>query len=283
MASTKRDRTEPPAEVVRIDAPTGLAALAEDDKSTDVLQQYRILPRITLVQGQSAPELKEKFGEGAMILQPGQVALVPRGGSIRFHPLFFFVEYCLWSDIRDKANARILARSFDPGSDLAARSRDRASRNEAYAGGPAEKPFERRYVEHLNFAGLVYLDGHDANMTSAVLGFSRGEYTNGQNFGGAILRRKLSPDDTRGAPLWMQIWEITAGRRTKDAWNWFGFDYAVPQEQSLAWVSVDQAPIMKQMHLELVEQHTKKVLVVDRRGEDESETAEPGAVETGTF
>lgn len=270
----KTDRNEEPTEVARIEAPAGLAALAANDSSTETLAKYRILPRLTIVQGSSAVELKEKFGEGATILQPGQLPVMSKEESMRFHPLFFFAEYCLWSDIRDKSSARIVNRTFDPGSDLARRCRAKELRTEKYDGGPADKPFMRRYVEHLCFPGLLYKGDSQLNMEAVVLGFSRGEYLNGQNFSGAILRRRLRPDDVKPAPLWMQVWELKTGRRNRNDYNWWGFNYSVPSTSELAWVSVEAAPAMRALHEELKDQHAKKLIIVERESPDD-DSGEP--------
>lgn len=275
----KQSRTDEPREIVKTTPPPEyLARLAEQDDSLAELSQKRVLARIGIVQGSSAVELKQNFGEGAAILKPVNIGLVGPGESFKFVPLFFFTEYCVWSDIADKNSPRIFERTFDPNSIIARRSGDREKRFEEYPGGPKEKPFRKRYVEHLNFAGYVY-DG-EIKGTPVVLGFSRGEYGTGQNYITAITMRRIAPG--KSAPLFAQVWQLKTASRTRNGNNWWGFDYAPPTDGQL-FVTEEEAESFRAEHLSLKEAHAKKALIVDQTdADDEFDDAPTGSEETGS-
>lgn len=269
----KSSRTEEPSELVKTTPPPAyLAKMAENDESLQGMAEKRVLGRLALVQGMSAPELKQQFGEGAAILKPSRVGIARAGESFLFVPLFFFVEWCTWSDINDKNSDRILARTFDPGSELARRSADKATRFEEYKQGSST--FKKRHVEHLNFAGFIY-DG-DAKGTPTILGFSRGEYGQGQGFITACTMRRVGPGKT--APLFTQVWKLTPAQHKSPQHTWWGFDYSAPDSGSL-YVTEEESEMFRAEHLRLKEAHAKKVLIVDQSDSDDERQDESAAAE----
>lgn len=272
--AAKQARTDDPKELVKVDAPSYLAEHVEKDRSMEGMGQFRILPRLVIVQGQSGSELKDMFGEGSVLLQPGKVGVTRRDEKFKFVPLIFFPEYMLWSDFRDKNSPTIRERSYDQASEIAKKSKAKETRRVEYPGAPAgEKPFTMRYVEHLQFAGLLLKDGHELHETPCVLGFSRGEFITGQNFIGAIMRRKVTVPGSglRPAPLWSQVWELGVGRRNKNAYNWLGFDATVPPGAD-GWIPEDQVAKFKALHQELEELHRKRLVQTDMTGADAAES-----------
>lgn len=244
--------------------PTFLTQYLDEDTSTDALNEYRVLTRVKVLQALSDTELKEEFGEGGVILSPGNALVAPKGEAFEFVPLFFFAEFCLWSDRDDPGTPAILERSFDPSSEICKKARDPNSRVEAYGDNDQ---FERRYVEHLNFAGVIYGEHPLAN-TPCVLSFSRGEFGQGSNFISAIKLRKVAG---RQAPIWSQVWSFSSAfRDLGPKKRWFGLDFASPGQP---YIDEKDAEDFHNLYLGLKEDHEKARLVVDHsEGED---TAEP--------
>ena len=73
--------------VQRVTGHDYLLPYADDDKSVDSLGQYRVLSRVKIVQGTSKPELKEDFGEGSVLITPGNALVAAQGSGFLFVPL----------------------------------------------------------------------------------------------------------------------------------------------------------------------------------------------------
>lgn len=245
-----------------------LQQYVEEDKSLAGLGEHMVVPRLKIIQGQSDPEMKKRFGEGSVIVRPGD-ALVAKDNKFLFVPQLFFVEYCLWSDRRDTQAPSILQRSYDPASDIAKRAADKDRRFEVYEGHegkPERERWMRRYVQHFCFPGVIYGD-HSLAGTPVVLSFERGEFGQGRSFIGACNMRR--EDDGNGGkikvPLWAQVWALNSALRSNDQGNWYGFDY-----EGAGVISPDEAPAFKQAHLELSEQHAANRLRVDHGDDQDS-------------
>ena len=266
MTSSKRTDTA----VVKVggDAPSFLQEFVGDaDKSLAGMKEYRVLPRAKLIQGMTDATLKEEFGEGAVIMSPGRALVAGARTPFLFAPLFFFTEFCKWRDRRDKSGSVIVARSADKAGEVAARARNAEQRFEEYAGGPAKEPFKYRYVEHLNFAGLVYDPDHFQNASPITVGFSRGEFFTGKNFVSAIMLRKVGGIP---APLWSQVWQLQSNTRTRADNTWWGIDFQNPERP---WITEEQAPFMRGMHEELRNLYAQERLTVDASEADDDESA----------
>ena len=238
-----------------------LAEFQDADASVEGLTEYRILPRIKVIQAMSDGELKKTYGEGSAILSPGNAMICDSESSFLFVPVFFFVEFCLWSDRRDNSSQNILERTFDANSELASRSRDADRRSEQYEGGPPTKPFTRRYVEHLNFAGMIYGD-HDLQNTPCVLQFARGEFGKGRAFINSIMLRKVNG---QVAPLWSQVWRFTPGLRNGDEGDWYGLDFSAPE---VPFIQRNEVDAFRGLHTELKTDFDAKRLGVDMTEEE---------------
>jgi len=236
------------SEVQKI-TPTFLQGMT--DTSLEDMKGYRVLSRIRVVQAMSDATLKEQCGEGAAVLQPGNVLLSKAKEAFRFVPLFFFPEFITWKDRRD-GGSPIYSRSFDKAGEIAAKSRDSDSRFEPYPGGPNNDPYKFRHVEHLNFAGVIY--GGDLHMTPAAMSFAKGELGVGKNLCSAALLRKT--------PLWSQVWEFYSGTRDAGGYQWWGLDFKNPDLQP--WIQESEADTFKSMHDELKALHDAQKLSVDQ-------------------
>lgn len=292
----KSSRTDTAIEKVN---PSFLAQYEAEDKSLAGTEEYRVIPRIKIIQGMTNKDLRDKFGEGVAIVRPGDLVLctpqktgeqaIPEN-SFLFVPLLFFPEFCKWSDPRDKDGPMIRARSFDRASDLRRRADDPEKRFELYPGEDAkkDKPRRFRFVHHLRFPGVVY-GNHPLAGTAIVLSFERGEYNNGVNFisSARMRRQKILVDNEERmvkVPLWAQVWKFTPGWRPRsEGGGWWGFNYLPPDEKVDGFGSLiteSEAGEFNKLHMELSELYDQQRLHVEEVDSVEEE-ADPGEVPAG--
>lgn len=249
----------------------GFLAGVEDDKSLDSMAEFMIVPRLKIIHGQTRAELKDRFGEGSVVITPGDALVCEENDAgFEFVPHFFFTEWCKWSDLKDKENNSIMERSFDPTCDIAKRAQNPETRDEVYE-GDAKKPVKQqrfwRYVQHFCWAGVIYGD-HPLAGTPVVLSMERGEFSNGRSFITAIQMRRVDVEaedgtkDRKRVPLWAQRWQLKVGTRQGEAGSWFGFDY-----ESVGIIDDDDAENFRAEHIELARLHEENKLRVDH-GED---------------
>ena len=210
--------------------------------------------------------VKEQCGEGAAVLQPGNVLLSKAKQGFNFVPLFFFPEFITWKDRRDQGGSPIHERSSDKAGHIAGMSRDHEQRFEPYPGGPKSDPYKYRHVEHLNFAGVLY--GGDMHMTPAAMSFSKGELNVGKNLCSAALLRKAGQHP---APLWSQVWEFTPNQREAGGFAWWGLDFSNP---SNPWIEEGEVGAFQALHEELKALHQTAKLSVDQSDTEEKATEE---------
>jgi len=280
-------RNETSKDVVKINPMMNMMAkIAQEDKSLDSMNEYRVLPRFKLLQGQTAEELKDKFGEGSAIVRPGDTLVADKEGSFDFVPLMFFGEFTKVADRRDKDNPMIMARSFDPSSEIAKRARSKELRFELYPGekATAENPKKFRYIEHLRFPGLIY-GSHDLRGVAAVLSFEKGEFGQGQNFIQAIkLRREKFIDEETGepkpfqVPLYCQVWTLSPGHRAPGDKKWWGFNFKAAENPNVDGQDIES---FRAQHVELTELHNKQRIVVD--GDDSEEETQDSAANSTKY
>lgn len=260
------DRTEKSKEIVTVGGaapPDWLATLAETDTSLAEAVKYRVLNRLKLVQSSSNSDLKKKFGEGAVILSPGNTLVAGAEEAFDYVGLMMFTEFCTWSDLDDKTSPTILDRSFDAKSDIALKSRDNERRFEVY--GDKEQ-FKMRHVEHINIAGFVYSEGHPLHGQPVVMSYARGEFNQGRNLLSAMMMRKIGG---KQVPLWSQVWRYSSNERDRGGYQWWGYDYEPPE---VPYIKQEEAEGFEAMHKELAEEYAKNRLVVDHSdAEDEHE------------
>jgi len=262
----KSNRTETAIHKVEGIDPNYLQKYVTEDASLDNLKEHRIVPRLKIIQATSDGDLKKTFGEGTVIVRPGD-AMICRfkedPDSFDFVPLFFFVEWAKWADIRISSGPMILDRSHDPTSELAIKAKDFAKRNELYQGHDKLPESERhyyRYVEHLRFIGIIYGD-HPLVGTPITLSFERGEWGQGKNFISAVtLRRQVIGLTPQAIPLWAQVWTLMPKFREPAAdRKWYGFGFE-PAKQAI--VTQDEAETMLALHKEFKKLFEQQRLMV---------------------
>lgn len=247
---------------VGLDAPSWLVDVAkENESSLDAVRAHRQLQRAKIVQGMTRRlELKQRFGEGAVLVQPGDVLLAKLDEPFLFVPLFHFTEFSKLAHIDDASSGMFQARTFDERSELARRARDGNLRSEPY--GPKDKDgkhlYSYRYVEHLVFPGIIY-GAHPLAGTVIAISFERGEFFNGTSFCSAILLRRVGGVS---APLWSQVWELRSRlHKNRVGQQWYGFDFFTPEQP---FILEEESVSFREQHEELKRQFQSKLIEVDR-------------------
>lgn len=255
-------------EIKKFEAPAGvpahLAGAMEQDNSLSTLKEYRTVPRVKIIQGMTAQDLKDRFGEGSCILRPGDVLFLDKQDSVKLVPIGMYVEYCKWSDLRDNESPAIMDRSFDKTSDIARRAASADLRFETYEGEAGKNnPKTYRYVEHRIFICVVYSDEHPLKGEVLAIDFSRGEFGAGTNFINGCVMRKV--------PLWSQIWECSPAFRDRGDKKWWGLDMNAPSDDPEdSFIKEDEVDFFQELNSEwqdLIE--SKRVVVEHDHDEDD--------------
>ena len=254
-----------------------LADFSQDDHSMDGMEEYRVVPRLKIIQSTTDQELKKKYGEGSVIVRPGDTCVFQDGDEpFQFVPQFFLVEFAKWRDMKDTEPMPIMERTRDISNIIARKARNAEERFEIYEGledKPPAQQMKYRYVEHLRFLGIIY-GNHSLAGTPCSLSFERGEFFQGKNFISAVKLRKqkiIHDDETIkivNVPLFLQIWEFKVGYRDRGDRKWFGFDFDCPE---VSVIPPELAGEMRESHDELKELDAKNRLIV---AEDDIETEE---------
>ncbi|KKL95032.1 hypothetical protein LCGC14_1858690 [marine sediment metagenome] len=276
--------------------PNFLAQYMEKDESLEALKEHRTVPRFKIIQPTTEEELKNTFGVGSAIVRPGDTLVCKNSAntnmeayeSFDFVPLFFFVEWAKWRDLKGTGDM-VLERSFDPTSDVAVRSKNADTRKELYPGHENLQDNEKcyfQYVEHLRFLGTIYGE-HPLTGTPVTLSFERGEWGQGKNFISAVsLRRQQVVIDkesgetvSKQVPLWAQVWRMKTVYHSPDALRkWYGFAFESAPESK---IKESEAQVMYGLHKEFKELFDASRLIVQ---DDEQMSPDDAAVkETGDF
>lgn len=247
------------------------------DSSLETMKHHRVLNRISLIQGMTAKEMKQKFGEGSIVIPASDVCLAKLGEKFDFVPVMFFDEFVTWNDRADKSQpSKIFERSYDRASLIAVKAGDPNRRAEQYGEeqtGPNGKfYFKRKHTHHLNFLIMIYSGQFKGTM--CALSFSRSEFKKGLSFISAIKMRKITNGaHSVQAPLWATVWSITPGDRKNDKGEWYGYDIS-PAEKPF----IDNADVMpfKTIHEELMKEYKDRAISV---GHEAAEMGEDSAAD----
>ena len=275
---------DPKSSITKV-TPTGvpayLAQHMEADHSLDAMKEYRVVPRLKIVQSTTDQALKTSFGEGSVVLAPSNTPaiMMERGQTktpmVTLVPVFFFNEFCTWKDLKDKNNElpKIIARSYDKASEIAIRANDPNKRiwkynhkkdgDKTIAVPDPNGSYKARDVNHLNFLCIVYEESHPLKGQLVTLSFARGEFGQGRNFISAVSMRRI--------PLWSQVWAIGSAYRDRGDKKWFGWDYAVPGEGKSPNIKEEEVQYFMAAHNELAQLHRGGNVVVDRTDEEATE------------
>lgn len=242
-------------------------------EGTEELVQFIVPPRLKIVQPLSDAILRETFNPGDVIAQPQGllVAEMPYDGTkatnqgtpFHFVPLFFYVEWCVWDDIKNKGTGKpVLERTLDPSSQIAAFAKNPNLWEQPH---PENEKWKLRYVEHLNF--VISLVNHPLAGQPMIVSFFRGEHKSGSNL--ALLARM------RKAPLFGCQFEARCHFRSNSQGDWFGLDITNPSAGTVQpFVQSEQEfANNRQLHEQLKTAHESSLLRADYS--EDTETSEP--------
>lgn len=208
----------------------------QEDTSLQSMASLVMLPRMKIIQGQTETALKQQFGEGSVIIRPGDALVWKHGdGAFQFVPLHFHREWMTWNHQNDPAGYIKDGPEFDEKGPIAKKAADKNKREEPYPDNVGKPARDHRYytsVEHLCWTGVIYGD-HPLAGTEVVLGMERGEYYNGRNLINAMTMRKETipgknegdPEQRVPVPLWAQVWALQPAVRPGDKGSWYGLDF----------------------------------------------------------
>lgn len=252
------------------DAPAWLVEAAQYDTSIESLQEYRVLPRVGLLQKGTPDEKKNGLADGTALTVPGGSVIAKLGEPFLLVPVFQFTEFIKWRDRDDTSDNAIVERSMDRKGLLAQICRNPDKRVEPYGEMAKGKQFKFSYQEHLNFACSIYGD-HPLAGTVVVISWTKGEFFKGQSFCSALGQRKISG---LNVPYWMQVHEFKVGTHKKKGYSWFGFDFQNPAEDKPKYIDEAEAASFKATYEELTKLYSKGMLDVDHTDSniDPSET-----------
>jgi hypothetical protein len=226
--------------------PNWLAELAnEQDDSMAGTDGYVSVPRVKIVQSMTKEELKDLYGEGTVVILPGDAVLSKksRDGSdgFEFTPVFFWVEFQVWSDRSDTTSPMIRDRSFSETSEIAIRSRDPKTRIEPY--GPphpnkaGELLYKLRYIEALNF--IIVLQSGEYKGMSVGISFQRGEFATGKRL---ISLARMRVVNGKRVPLWAGRYFACSQLRERGDKKWYGLSI---KNADSPFISQIEMPVMK--------------------------------------
>ena len=244
-----------------------------DDTGTDKLKQYQRPGRVKVVHKMAGEKILKSFGHGDIIVVPTglRVSTIDRddkgnpadeGKPFHFVPVGFYVEWCLWNDIKSKGSApAVLARSMDPKSKIA---RLAQSPDTWIADHPTAAGLKVRYVEHLNFIVLL-LDAEEAPATPTVMSFFKGSHEQGVQLSTLINLR--SP-----APMYGCVFEGRAGRGPNTSEDYYVIYPSNPSEESGVKPFLEQADyeFARDTYKELAELVSTNEISVDFEDDDET-------------
>lgn len=269
MAKKKQDREDTLAKVGGGEIVASMPDFMRDEEvlGTGEIASGIIPPFVKIVQRQSAAELVDEFGMGAIILTPHNflVAEAPDafpGEPLLINPLLFWKEYCKWNDINLRGSApAVLERSFDIGSSVARKARNPETRKETVEG----KTF--MYVEHLNFlCRIMNVPGLEDQRV--MFSFQRAEYTSGSKLCSLISMRK--------GPIYGMQFQLRVNKHKNTQYSWFGFDPENPHpEVGQPWITdPEEYAAMRDEHESFRGLYTAGKLNAAYEGDDAATPAE---------
>lgn len=221
--------------------------LREDTSTTgtDEMLAFVRPPFVKIVQKTSAQELKDEYGEGAVLLVPGnRPILTPdqmeAGGSLLVTPLLFFAEYCTFNPIEWKDKEPLIAaRSFDKNSIIAKKAAVADTRNELVLdaeGKPVLVKGKQIYYSHqecLNF--LMHIHNPEAKEYCDFANFT---FRGGENGTGSRLAMLIS---ARKRAIFVGQYELRVSLHKDPYEGHCGFDCSNPTTPGVSPWILDKA------------------------------------------
>jgi hypothetical protein len=254
------------------DIPEHMLAMLAEQKEHDSLanmRHHRTLARVAIIQGSTKGELKEKYGEGSLVIVSAEKVLCKVNEFVDLVPVLFFDEYIAWNDRKDKISPMIHEKSFEHGSIVASKAGVREKWSEKY-GDKLE--FERRYAHHLNFVCAVY-GNHELKGVPVTLSYSRGSFKKGRALIDAIKLRRINGMQV---PLYGSVFRFMPARERNDKGEWWVAGFKNPDPPESPWIASADAPIAKTMHDELLKDYESRDLSVKHEEAEKATGDDPG-------
>lgn len=165
-----------------------------DGAGVKELETTATIPRLRIVQSMSDTELKDAFGEGAVILKDDAELIAEKEKPFSAIPIIYYESFEQWRDVNDAANASpIVAATMNRTSVLADRAMQRLI--EPY---PDNGKLSYSYRHCLNLI-LLLLDAKHRAGGQCIYTWMRGEFKLGTGVVGFLRRRLMvaaKPDGT---------------------------------------------------------------------------------------
>jgi hypothetical protein len=243
----------------------------ETEKGTEEVAKSVTPPRIKVIQAQRSGPYAE-FDPGTVILTPTNVTLSRNDEPFYFVPLFHYREWCTVNPYEMKGAIKMIrARTFDPSSEIARKSRDEQLRKSDVCPEDtmyqAQQRAQYRLTHKEYLAFIVAIVGrHDLVGMQALLAFSGGSHRDGSNLAAAIM--------ARNAPIWGCVFEGRCPKeeRTNDkGQRWFVITTGNPTSPGCPHPFVqdrEEAMMLKAQHLRYKELHAANAIQTDYDEED---------------
>ena len=295
VAGTQIATVQQGTELATLQVPDWMVTKKEDS-GIELMGRYVSPPRLKIVQGQSKQDLKQEFGESAIIMAPENRLVVGpitkdspinpasgkrEGGKIRCVPLFFFPEFLLTNPLGVPGLSFIRERTQDPESKIA---RLCVGRKEGREFPCPEDPSKMcKYSESLNFIVAIWEPGDFPE--PALITFRAGSWIEGANW-----CKILKMMNQKQLPMYSQVFEINVGPRNKDQFDYYAFNVrsalqpnGLPElvcnpayaDGGQAWFEHAQA-----LHREFKQNHSDKVLQVAVDDEEAVSAGEGNVIDT---
>lgn len=232
------------------EAPAFLKREKDQRLGTDHTSRYQTINRIAIVQSQSKKERRDEFGIGSYIMSPEGVRVSEPGEPFIAIPLFFWPTWEKWSDYNDDDSPTVIDTSLDENSNIAKRTKSKATRTEPYGAG-----FNYSYVESLNVA--IMIDSGPAQGEIAIMSLNRSDHYIGRQ-----IASMLEHSDT---DIFARRIEFSTIDRSDGKNDWLGVRINNPtEEQGGVWIKEDQYESLKKLHIETKAAYDANIIVINR-------------------
>jgi hypothetical protein len=229
-----------------------------DGRANTAAADNQAKPRIKIVQGSSKPDLKKKYGEGAVLLSSDDVCLGKAEVPFTAVPLFLYETWEIHADVNDKqARTMVMETTTDQRSAVArfCSGPDRKSR---------ERPYDNGFVargHHILNAVLAFDDGQFGVASWKING---GGSRSGKKFAGIIARREQSG-------VWCYMNRLAFKSALVEVNDQAWWTLTADNPESNPFIAETDIPKYKAMHDQLERMHTAGGIAV------QAETAEDAA------
>jgi hypothetical protein len=236
---------------------TALAPKAPDylkeyePEGSEVIGESSQIPRLKVLQDQNQSEeieaLSRAHGVGATVLRPQELLVALPGDVFTAVPVFAYVSFEKWRDIKDKGHATpVIGRTTDKKSALAKLCRNPATRKVAYK---ENDEWFYKHVESINF--MLAITSGPAEGELGEFAFSRGGYKAGNNLRDFIKRQAKDNQ----VPIYAHRLEFFTDLKRGDDGKWMQMFHRVPTNP---YAPKAMLPRMKELFDGFKEMHTAK-------------------------